>query len=422
MNGRLKKMGTHEPQANQNNTTAASTPAETSIKKSPLKLARRQEDTQTFEHAGHCTQCDNDVPQGNVICLNCGFNLQTGESLKSAKKRIKKKTRAQSKHSNSNSIKSKVLWITLSIVIYFIWTLRDPIISTFQSDKQAIAALPSMKKARQGFKTSLTRKVQFKTGLEKPPKKILQLIQYPSQVGNLAAYVSPKPLTQKKYPAIIWIFGGFDNSIGSTAWQIQPKTNDQSASNFRKTGVVMMYPSLRGGNNNPGFAEGLYGEVDDIIAAYDYLSKLDYVDSKHIYLGGHSTGGTLALLVAENTDKFRAVFSLGPVGRAGRYGTEDFFFDTSNNKEWALRSPALFLNSINTPTFVFEGLTGQNNMDEFQYMLSNNSNTQLNFHAIAKHDHFSLIAPLTQLLAKKIVATHKTDGSINLSEQELLLQ
>ena len=29
-----------------------------------------------------------------------------------------------------------------------------------------------------------------------------------------------------------------------------------------------------------------------------------------IYLGGHSTGGTLVLLVSECTDRFRAIFSL----------------------------------------------------------------------------------------------------------------
>jgi dipeptidyl aminopeptidase/acylaminoacyl peptidase len=56
---------------------------------------------------------------------------------------------------------------------------------------------------------------------------------------------------------------------------------------------------LRGGNDNPGRREGFLGEVDDVLAAADHLSKLPHIDPTQIYLGGHSTGGTLALLVAE---------------------------------------------------------------------------------------------------------------------------
>ena len=75
----------------------------------------------------------------------------------------------------------------------------------------------------------------------------------------------------------------------------------------------MMYPSLRGGNNNPGHMESFFGEVDDVLAARALLAKLPYVDPERIYLGGHSTGGTLALLVAECSGAFRGVFAFGPV-------------------------------------------------------------------------------------------------------------
>ena len=74
----------------------------------------------------------------------------------------------------------------------------------------------------------------------------------------------------------------------------------------------MMFPSLRGGNDNPGKKEGFLGEVNDVLAASEFLSRQEYVDPDRIYLGGHSTGGTLALLVAASTDKYRAVFSFGP--------------------------------------------------------------------------------------------------------------
>lgn len=75
-----------------------------------------------------------------------------------------------------------------------------------------------------------------------------------------------------------------------------------------------MSPSLRGGNTNPGVKEGFLGEVDDVLAAANYFEKQKYVDPKRIYLGGHSTGGTLVLLVSEGSPRFRAVFSFGPAG------------------------------------------------------------------------------------------------------------
>ena len=82
----------------------------------------------------------------------------------------------------------------------------------------------------------------------------------------------------------------------------------------------MMFPSLRGGNDNPGRKEGFLGEVDDVLAAADFLATVDYVDPRRLYLGGHSTGGTLVLLVAESSDRFRAVFSFGPVDDVSGYG------------------------------------------------------------------------------------------------------
>jgi hypothetical protein len=40
----------------------------------------------------------------------------------------------------------------------------------------------------------------------------------------------------------------------------------------------MMFPSLRGGNDNPGAREGFYGEVDDVVAASEFLARQPYVD------------------------------------------------------------------------------------------------------------------------------------------------
>src|SRR5262249_27149430 len=160
------------------------------------------------------------------------------------------------------------------------------------------------------------------------------------------------------------------------------------ASAFRKAGVVMMFPSLRGGNDNPGVKEGFLGEVDDVVAAAEFLGKQTYVDPRQIYLGGHSTGGTLVLLAAECSDRFRAVFSFGPVDEIAGYPPRYIPFDTSNPRELELRSPGRWLASIRVPVFVFEG-TVDGNLVCLQAMASASTNPKVRFLPVRGANHFS---------------------------------
>jgi hypothetical protein len=140
----------------------------------------------------------------------------------------------------------------------------------------------SLQDARRGFATQLVRKQKADEPVPDPPPRLFRVVKYDSLAGKLAAYVSPSPQDGKKHLAVIWLFGGFSNSIGETAWEQGPPENDQSASAFREAGIIMMYPSLRGGNKNPGFIEGYYGEVDDVLSAAQYLAKQDYYYPKLI--------------------------------------------------------------------------------------------------------------------------------------------
>ncbi len=242
---------------------------------------------------------------------------------------------------------------------------------------------PSIITARQGFTTKLLRQDRVGEAAEEPPVGSgLRLIQYTAPLGQNAAYVSTDLGDGKKHPAIIWLVGGFSNSISGIAWTPGPASNDQSASGFRDHGIVMMYPSLRGGNNNPGYIETFYGEVDDVLAAAKHLASLDYVDPMRIYLGGHSTGGTLALLVAAAAeDRFRAVFALGPVEDVTGYGADVLPFDLENPKEGQLRAPQRWLKDIRCPTFVFEG-TKRGNIESLFALQARNENPLIKFEPI----------------------------------------
>jgi dipeptidyl aminopeptidase/acylaminoacyl peptidase len=300
--------------------------------------------------------------------------------------------------------------VCFMILLLLFWDYTS---QTAQS-KQVI----SLTQARKGFKTRLIAQRVAKQPVEKAPAKIFQTIKYPSAIGKLAAYLSPNPKEGKK-PAIIWITGGDCNTIGDV-WSSAPRANDQTAMAFRQAGIIMMFPSLRGGNDNPGIKEGFLGEVDDVIEALKYLEKQDYVDPKRIYLGGHSTGGTLALLVAESSDRFRAVFAFGPVGDVSGYGDNSGLlpFNVSNNQEVQLRSPKYWLSSIRSPVWIFEG-NKDGNIDALKEMAKISTNPKVRFLEIKGANHFSVLAPTNEIIAKKILRDRGKASNITFSKDEV---
>jgi dienelactone hydrolase len=275
----------------------------------------------------------------------------------------------------------------------------------------------SLPEARAGFKTKLARQESGGSPPAVPPASVFKLVQYDSAAGKLAAYLSPAPPDKKQHPAIIWITGGDCNSIDAV-WKPAPPQNDQTASAFRKAGIVMMFPSLRGGNNNPGIKEGFFGEVDDVLAAADFLAKQSYVDPNRIYLGGHSTGGTLVFLAAESSDRFRAVFSFGPVDDVRGYDSEYVPFDTSNRREAELRAPIRWIHSVKSPLFVFEG-TLQGNIDSLHRLSKASQNPLVHFHPVQGADHFSILTPVTRLAADKILKDYGPTTTIAFSDADL---
>ena len=273
----------------------------------------------------------------------------------------------------------------------------------------------TLRQARAGFKTKLVPQPRQSEPLEIAPADVMQTVKYSAPGGQYGAYLSLPFNDGRKHPALVWITGGDSNSIGDV-WSQRPASNDQTAVQFERAGVVMMYPSLRGGNDNPGQKEGFLGEVDDVLAAADFLAQQPGVDPNRIYLGGHSTGGTLALLVAASSDKFRGVFAFGPVAMVIGYGLDSDFlpFDTSNQRETDIRSPLFWFKDIKTPTYVIEGEEG--NIDSLRTLRKLNAepeflNTNLHCLEVEGASHFSVLAPVNELLARFVMEQTKTPGA-----------
>jgi len=281
--------------------------------------------------------------------------------------------------------------------------------------------------ARRGFSTQRKDSV-YEAGppAPRPPVTIFERIRYRSPVGELSAYITPDSGDGRKHPAVLWAHGGF-GGIDDWFWEATPPTNDQTAQAFRNAGIVLMIPSWRGENDNPGHFEMFMGELDDLLAAREYLAQLPYVDNERIYLAGHSTGGTLSLLAAVAPADFRAVFSFGGwlelasiffVGpRSSIHGIAPF--DYCDMRELMLRTPAMFVRAIRAPTYYFEGEHDISTAALLIGALAEPAGVPLEVFEIEGGDHFDVLAPVTQLLAAKIIREWQTGQPLDLTESEV---
>ncbi|CAK9885607.1 MAG: hypothetical protein XXXJIFNMEKO3_02013 [Candidatus Erwinia impunctatus] len=240
----------------------------------------------------------------------------------------------------------------LSVIILFAGSV---VFTTQASEHTTLAS------ERAAFKTEIVdTSFQGDGPAAMPPADIFSLIRYPAKDGGMSAFVTPDPKDGKKHPAVIWLIGGY-GGIGDDDffWSKQPEDNDQSGSAFREAGLVMMVPSFRGENDNPGHYEMFYGEIDDLDAARRYLAALPYVDADRIYLAGHSTGGTRVLLASEMLTGFRAAFALGGIPDLQQRIANGSMqvaipFNQKNPQEFRLRSPGNFITSITSPTYILK--------------------------------------------------------------------
>ena len=130
------------------------------------------------------------------------------------------------------------------------------------------------------------------------------------------------------------------------------------------------------------------------------------------------------LLAAERSNRFRAAFSIGgdplfddpEIYR--RYGGVPF--DPSNATETLLRSAAPFVRSIAQPTFHFEG-GGYSSVGIAQWMEREAGKVDAPFHSYAalQADHFTILAPLTELIAQKILTDAGPTSAIHFTDEEI---
>jgi len=172
-------------------------------------------------------------------------------------------------------------------------------------------------------------------------------VEYSSGGLRLKAWLSGHQASEK-LPAVLFLHGGFE--FGAADWDM--------ALPYWQAGFVVMVPMLRGENGQSGTFSFLYNEVDDVLAAAEYLAHRLEVDSTRIYLAGHSAGGTLTLLTVLTSGRFRAAASFDGSpdqqllynGSASRPGNHpEVVFDPHDARELEVRSPLAYVLSLKTP-------------------------------------------------------------------------
>lgn len=216
--------------------------------------------------------------------------------------------------------------------------------TTFSEQKEDYA------QARQGFQTKLVRRGPAPQQFDRDvPPVLVKVVDYTSGGLRLSAWVDdPSIVDSATRPAVLFLHGGF--AFGIDDWEMTKP--------FRDVGFVVMTPMLRGENGQPGDYTMFYDEVNDVLAAAEVLAKMPHVDSKHMYVAGHSAGGTLTLLAAMTSNRFRAAasFSGAPDQKAfARFNQELVPFDQSNPREFEMRSALAFPTSFKCPVRLYYG-------------------------------------------------------------------
>jgi dienelactone hydrolase len=207
-------------------------------------------------------------------------------------------------------------------------------------------------KARRSFRTKLVQKISSPQTVPMPDAPVdVTVAEFPSGDLRLKAWINvPDKPAKKKIPAVIFLHGGFGFI----------KSHWEQAESYRKAGFIVMMPILRGENGQAGNFSLLYDETGDVLAAADYLARQPFVDQQNIFVAGHSIGGTLTMLAAQASKKFRAAaaFSGSPDQKLllqFGFPKDKIPFDQTDPRELQMRSPLAYAASFKVPTRIYYG-------------------------------------------------------------------
>jgi dienelactone hydrolase len=215
----------------------------------------------------------------------------------------------------------------------------DPVSLELQPEDYAVA--------RKSFRTKLVKRGPAPQS-DEPVRDIpseFERITYRSGNLPLSAYVDRAVPGGPKRPGLLYLHGGFAFSVEDLA-MAQP---------YRDAGYVVMAPVLRGENGQGGNFSLYYEEVNDVLAAAEALAARDDVDPSRLFIAGHSAGGTMTMLAAMTSKRFRAAAPIS--GSCSQLDRDPRMtpYDDRDIREIQMRSPLAYATSFKCPVRIYYG-------------------------------------------------------------------
>ena len=182
-------------------------------------------------------------------------------------------------------------------------------------------------------------------------------VRYRNEDGDellafLAEPMTPLPSRTARRGALLYVHRGFSLKQKDFAL-LKP---------YYDAGFTVFAPSFRGENGNPGHFELWRGELNDLLAAIEYLKG--YGISEHeIHAFGHSAGGGLVTLLTlfespalGTYASSNGIYAAGTIGRWAQRESEDLVrFDPNDDTERRVRVLIPNISEMKHPLIAFTG-------------------------------------------------------------------
>lgn len=232
----------------------------------------------------------------------------------------------------------------------------------------------------------------------------------PGMKMNLRVYLPPGRHANQSLPCVLVAPAGTNLLSGNALG----KDDHDEALPYAEAGMAAVYYSLDGAldpaaqaNNNPrdaylSFRRARAGVVNGRNALEYVLAQVPQVDPRRIYSAGHSSAGTLSLLLAEHEPRLRGALAYAPVTdlKSAFGGADDnavMGMMLPGIGEFAKQSsPSTHVSRINCPVFLFHARDDSNepfsSAQAFDQLLESNGKTHT-FSVAESGDHYeSMIA------------------------------
>lgn len=257
-----------------------------------------------------------------------------------------------------------------------------------KSDKATDKRESSFAETRQEKSTKLTKQGPAPQEYDNTPPTDVKVVHYPSGDRELMAWLALPKQGKQPYPIVVFAHGGY--ALGKSDFdEVQP---------FVSKGYALLLPTWRGENGNPGNFEMCGGEVEDLVAAIDYVSTKKSIDKSKIFVAGHSIGATNVMLAAELSGKIRKAVACGGLPDMASAGSayENPPFDDKNWTERYMRSPAKWAKELKCPLLLLYAEKDPGDAmfkKQAEHMKESSDKNSISVEVIPNTDHFTALRP-----------------------------